>query len=268
MTNVLFQNTNLPDIIELRNVSQQYGDVVIIDGLNLLIEEKPGYGQINVVLGPSGCGKSSILRYIAGLQTPSSGEIFLYQKLRTEKNHVGMVFQQYSSFPWLSVFDNISISLVLQRISKKERYDKTMEMIQFCDLEKHKGKFAQYPILSGGQLQRVAIARSLVANPNILLLDEPFGALDINTRLKMQDMLLRIQNQLKPTLIFVTHDISEAVYLANNIYIMSANPGQIQYHIKINLPVSERTRIIKRDSTFMQYIYQIEDIMMNLQQQK
>jgi len=126
-----------------------------------------------------------------------------------------------------------------------------MSYIQACDLEKHADKYAQYPILSGGQLQRVAIARSLVSNPNLLLMDEPFGALDVNTRLRMQEMLMTIWERLwhintATTIVFVTHDIPEAVYLGTDIYIMQANPGKIVHHIAIDLPF-DKTRQVKRD---------------------
>ena len=143
-----------------------------------------------------------------------------------------------------------------------------MEFVKICDLEKHKDKYCQYPILSGGQLQRVAIARSLVSNPKLLLLDEPFGALDVNTRLKMQDNLLSIWERLwkldtATTFLFVTHDIPEAVYLGTEVYIMQANPGKLAYRIKIDLPF-DKTRQVKRDPKFVRYVYDIEDKMMSL----
>lgn len=275
MEPVKMTNTQYPDVIELRNINQWYGEgknkSVILKDVNLLIEDIPNTGQFICLLGPSGCGKSTLLRYVAGLQKPSEGEIFIHGK-PLNGEHVGMVFQQYSSFPWLTVLENVSLGLELMGVSKKERTEKAMEFIKICDLEKHKDKFAQYPILSGGQLQRVAIARSLVSNPNLLLMDEPFGALDVNTRLKMQDMILTIWERLwkvntATTIVFVTHDIPEAVYLATNIYIMSANPGQIAYHIPIKLPF-DHTREVKRNPQFVKYVYDIEDKMMELTQQK
>ena len=271
MDSVKMPNTPYPDVIELRNVKQVYGEgksaVTIIEDLDLLIEDVPNTGQFVCILGPSGCGKSTVLRYIAGLQKPTSGEILLYGKPK-DGDHVGMVFQQYSSFPWRTVLDNVCLSLEIQGVPKKERVEKAMEFIKVCDLEKHKNKYAQYPILSGGQLQRVAIARSLVSNPNLLLMDEPFGALDINTRLKMQDMVLSIWEKLwkintATTIVFVTHDIPEAVYLGTNIYIMQANPGKIVYNIPIKLPF-DKSRKVKRDPRFMQYVYDVEDKMMEL----
>jgi NitT/TauT family transport system ATP-binding protein len=265
-------NTQLPDVIELRGISQWYENegrkTVVIENLNLLIEDMPNRGQFACLLGPSGCGKSTLLRYIAGLQKPSQGEVLLYGKPRREEDHVGMVFQQYSSVPWLTVLENVSLALALQGVSAKERTERAMEFIKICDLEAHARKYAQYPMLSGGQLQRVAIARSLVSNPNLLLMDEPFGALDVNTRLRMQDMLLGIWEKLwkvnsATTIIFVTHDIPEAVYLGTEIYIMQANPGTFVHRVAIDLPF-DKTRKIKRDPRFVQYVYSIEDTMMQL----
>jgi NitT/TauT family transport system ATP-binding protein len=265
------------NIIELKNISQWYKrdngqKTVVIEDLDLAIEDVPKRGQFICLLGPSGCGKSTVLRYVAGLQEPSGGEVLLYGKPRNPNDHVGMVFQQYSSFPWLTVLDNVTLALEIKGVPRKERREKAMAYIQACELEEHADKYAQYPILSGGQLQRVAIARSLVSNPNLLLMDEPFGALDVNTRLKMQDMLLAIWERLwhindATTIVFVTHDIPEAVYLATDIYIMQADPGKIAHHIPIELPF-DKTRQVKRDPRFVQYVYSIEDKMMSLSQKR
>jgi NitT/TauT family transport system ATP-binding protein len=266
-----------PIVIELRNVSQWYPKengqkAMVIENLDLAIEDVPKIGQFICLLGPSGCGKSTVLRYIAGLQQPSAGETLLYGKPRKPEDHVGMVFQQYSSFPWLTVLDNVTLALAIKGVPKKDRKEQAMAYIQACELEEHADKYAQYPILSGGQLQRVAIARSLVSNPNLLLMDEPFGALDVNTRLKMQDMLLAIWERLwhindATTIVFVTHDIPEAVYLGTDLYIMQANPGKIAHHMKIDLPF-DKTRQVKRDPQFVKYVYTIEDLMMTLSTKK
>jgi NitT/TauT family transport system ATP-binding protein len=264
---MLFENTVLPDIIELKNISQKYGKVTVLENLNLLIENPPEKGRFVVVLGHSGCGKSTILRYIAGLQQPTSGEILIYGKLRTSLNlkddHISMVFQQYSSLPWFSVLDNVALGLKFAGVGKDEREEKAMEIIKLVGLEGHENKYALYPILSGGQLQRVAIARSLLSNPKILLMDEPFGALDIQTRLNMQDLLASIWDKLKLTVIFVTHDISEAVYLADEVWLMSSNPGQIVDRIFDPLPYY-RTKELKRTKQFTDLVYDIEDKMMQL----
>lgn len=259
---VVFENTALPDLIELKDVSQVYEDgKVVIKGCNLLIEDKPNQGEFVVILGKSGCGKSTLLRYIAGLQKPTSGEILLNGKLRTNKDAVGMVFQRYSSFPWLTVRENVELGLQYKNTPAKERKDIAMSMIEKVGLLGQENKFAQYPTLSGGQLQRVAIARSLVANPRVLLLDEPFGALDIHTRLKMQEMLHSVWHEFQGTMILVTHDISEAVFLGDDVYIMGKNPGNIKQHVKIPLPMN-RTRDLKRSQEFNNLVYSLEDTMM------
>lgn len=255
--------------IELKNISQIYDSTnVVIKDLNLTIEDKPNKGQFVALLGPSGCGKSTLLRYISGLQKPTTGEVSLFGKPRTEDDRVGMVFQKYSSLPWLSVLDNIALGLKLKGMSKNDRTQKAKEILEIVGLKGHGNKYAQYPTLSGGQLQRVAIARSLLANPRILLMDEPFGALDVKTRLKMQDSLQDIYLKLNdqgnnPTIILVTHDIQEAVYLADDIYVLGKAPAKVEHHIKVNLP-EKRDRNIKREGFFRDIVAQVEDIMMSI----
>lgn len=260
-----FNNSELPNIIELKNIHQRYDDgkVVIIEGLDFLVEDKPEQGQFVVVMGMSGCGKSTVLRYIAGLQHPTEGEILIHGKPRSDDNRVSMVFQRYSSLPWMTVLENVALALKYQGVGKKEREERAMEMIEEVGLAGHEHKFAQYPKLSGGQLQRVAIARSLIANPEILLMDEPFGALDINTRLQMQDLLLRLWRKFHPTIVFVTHDISEAVYLGDDIYIMKSAPSRFVEHLKVDLPL-ERNRATKRDPKFVGLVHQLEDTMIKV----
>jgi len=204
------------------------------------------------------CGKSSVLRYIAGLQQPTSGEVLIHGKPRAPDFHVSMVFQKYSSFPWLKVIENIEFGLTIKGLSKKERREKALDMVKVVGLE---GQEYKYPSeLSGGQQQRVAIARSLLCNSQILLMDEPYGALDISTRLKMQDFLADIwQKSLSDmTIIFVTHDVSEAVYLGDEIWIMGANPGRIVERINIDIPLT-RAKEMKRDKKFQEYVFHIED---------
>ena len=256
------KDSELTNIIELKNVSQSYdgGKTYIIKDLDLLVEDKPAQGQFICILGMSGCGKSTLLRYIAGLQKPSEGEVYIHEKLRDESNHVGMVFQQYSSFPWKTVLENVSTGLDYQGIEEKERTHRAMEMIKLVGLSGHEKKYAQYLTLSGGQLQRVAIARSLLTNQDILLLDEPFGALDIKTRIQMQELLLDIWNKFHSTFIFVTHDISEAVYLADEIYIMKAPPSNFAFHIQVDLPL-QRDREVKKMSRYLELVREVEDKM-------
>ncbi len=258
-------NPKTNNVIELRNISQSYdgGKSYIMQDLDFLVEDKAGQGQFVVVLGMSGSGKSTLLRYIAGLQKPTAGEVLINNKPVSRGNRAGMVFQQYSSLPWMTVLDNVSLALRYQGVKRKEREERAMEMIEMVGLSGHEQKFAQYPTLSGGQLQRVAIARSLLANSNILLMDEPFGALDIRTRLQMQDMLEDLWLKFHPTIIFVTHDISEAVYLGDDVYILSSPPAKFVEHIKIDLPFN-RTRDTKRNPRYIELVQEVEDRMIKV----
>ncbi len=247
--------------IELKGIAQSYGAKDVIKDLSFTATQKEGESLIVAVLGPSGCGKSTLLRYISGLQNPTSGEVFLHGKKRTESDRVGMVFQKYSSLPWRTVLENVEMGLEYQNATAKDRKDRALEMLALVDLEEHANKYAQYPTLSGGQLQRVAIARSLVANPSILLMDEPFGALDIKTRLKMQELIQEICHKYVITIVFVTHDVSEAVYLADEIVIMGGNPSKIAQNVTVPFG-KNRTRKLKNDEHFENLVRQIEDKMM------
>jgi len=254
------------DVINLKNITQVYkgkkSDFLLFDNFNLDIKDFSKTGQFISILGQSGCGKSTLLRYISGLQKPTSGSVMIYGKERTEKDTIPMVFQQYSSLPWMTVLDNIALPLIMKGISKQESQERAMEMVKTVDLVGHEHKWAKYPLLSGGQLQRVAIARNLIASPQILLMDEPFGALDIATRTNMQQTLLNIYNNAKldPTVIFVTHDISEAVLLSNRIYILSANPGRIYKVIDVDLP-DKRDVSLKKSQRMSDYVNEIDNIM-------
>jgi len=257
--------TNRENIIELRGIGQSYdgGKNYIIKGLDFLVEDKPDQGQFVVILGMSGCGKSTLLRYMAGLQEPTEGTVLIKGKPMDKSQRVSMVFQQYSSLPWMTVLENVGLALQYQGVAKKERDARAMELIDLVGLKGHEYKYAQYPTLSGGQLQRVAIARSILANPEILLMDEPFGALDIRTRLQMQDLLTSIWRKYNSTIIFVTHDISEAVYLAEDIYIMKSAPSKFVEHIPVNLPI-QRDRTTKRDPVYTELVHKVEDKMISV----
>ena len=261
----------LPPVLELRDIRQTYfdsktqQDFVVFDNFNLAIEDYPNIGQFVVIMGKSGCGKSTILRYFTGLQKPTSGQVFVGGKPLEENQSIPMVFQQYSSLEWFSVLENVALPLTLKGIDKKQAYEQAMEMIKVVGLEGHENKYAKIPQLSGGQLQRVAIARCLVANPNMLLLDEPYGALDGFTRANMQFFLLDIFQKRElanynPTIILVTHDASEAVLLGHDIYIMDTDPGRIIKHIKPDLP-EQRDRSIRKQSRFIEIVSYIEDVM-------
>ncbi len=258
-------NANMESIINLEGIGQSYDGGVnwIIKDLKLDIKDKPNKGQFIVILGMSGCGKSTLLRYIAGLQKPTEGKVILNGNPVSKSERVSMVFQQYSSLPWMSVLDNVSLALRYKGVDKEERDAIAMDMIRKIGLEGHEEKYAQYPTLSGGQLQRVAIARSMIANPKILLMDEPFGALDIRTRLRMQDLLSSLWRSYESTIVFVTHDINEAVYLADDIYIMKSAPSRFVEHIPIDLPLI-RDRSIKRDPKYIKLVHEVEDRMISV----
>jgi NitT/TauT family transport system ATP-binding protein len=264
MESVKFTNTALPDLIELKGISQSYdkGKNWVIKDFNLLVEDdKKGQGQFIVILGKSGCGKSTILKYLAGLQNPTEGEVLINGQ--TYDSFIPMVFQQYSSIEWLTVMDNVMLPLKFKDLTGKQYRAKAIEMLQTVGLLEHKDKYAQQGVLSGGQLQRVAIARSLMADPKILLMDEPFGALDVNTRYKMQLMLAKIWETLQSVIIFVTHDIAEAVFLADKIFVMDANPGRVIKEFKIDLGPS-RQKEVKRTQKYVNLVAEVEDFMFSL----
>jgi len=260
-----------PCVLELKGINQTYfdsktkKDFVVLDNFNLAVEDYPDMGQFIVIMGKSGCGKSTILRYWTGLQKPTSGEVYVDGKPLREDQSMPMVFQQYSSLEWFTVLQNVALPLTLKGVSKKLAHEHAMAMIKVVGLEGHENKFARIPQLSGGQLQRVAIARSLVANPNMLLLDEPYGALDGFTRAKMQFFLLDLFQKselasLNPTVVLVTHDPREAVLLGNDIYIMDSDPGRVIKHIKPDLP-AHRDRSIRKEPRFVEIVSYIEDVM-------
>jgi sulfonate transport system ATP-binding protein len=190
-------------------------------------------GEIVVVIGGSGCGKSTLLRAVAGLDTPTEGSVRLDgTAITTPHESIGIIFQEPRLLPWLTVADNVGFGIEDRpKAERRERVAHALERVGLSD------KAAMWPReLSGGQAQRVAIARALVPRPQVLLLDEPFSALDAFTRVDLQDHLLNLWNELKPTLIMVTHDVEEAVALADRIVVMRPHPGRLSYEIEIDLP--------------------------------
>jgi len=194
--------------------------------VSFTVENKPGCGEIVVFLGPSGCGKSTVLKAVAGLIEPTKGEILVDgEPISGTSRQRGMVFQAYTSFAWLTVQANVEYGLRLRGVPRAERRAQAAEYLAAVGLK----DFArQYPkSLSGGMKQRVAIARTLVNKPRLLLMDEPFGALDPHTRWEMQGLILDISRKEDNTILFVTHDVAEAVYLADTVYVLSARPAQV-----------------------------------------
>jgi NitT/TauT family transport system ATP-binding protein len=222
--------------IALHNVSRAFvspaGErIQAIHDINFEIEdlyssEGRDIGEFRVLLGPSGCGKSTILRLIAGLDRPDTGEVLVNgQPVTKPGRDRGMVFQKYTSFPWLTVADNVAYGLKINRVPPQERDPIVAKLIQDVGLA---GFEKSYPdTLSGGMQQRVAIARTLALRPGVILMDEPFGALDAQTRADMQELLLRVWSETASTILFVTHDVDEAIYLADHIFVLCARPGTI-----------------------------------------
>lgn len=224
------------EYISIKNIEKTFltrEELVVkaLEDINLEITEN----KFVCIVGPSGCGKSTLLRIIAGLDTATDGKI-LFNRLEHAKptRDIGMVFQNYSLLPWKTVLDNIALGLEFAGINKKERVEVASKYLDIIGM----GEFAKaYPYeLSGGMQQRVAIARALANDPKVLLMDEPFGALDAHTRIILQRELLRIWEKDKKTILFVTHSVDEAIYLADEIVIMSSKPGKIKEILNVDLP--------------------------------
>ncbi|MEZ0311540.1 MAG: ABC transporter ATP-binding protein [Myxococcota bacterium] len=217
--------------IGVKNLSMSYmsraGDPVhAVDDISFEIANKPGAGEIIVFLGPSGCGKSTILKALAGLVAPSKGSVQIDGKnVEGTSRDRGMVFQQYTSFAWLTVRENVEYGMRLAGVPAEERKKRALETLEKVGLRDFAGRYPKE--LSGGMKQRVAIARTLVNRPSLVLMDEPFGALDPQTRWGMQSLLLDISKTLDNTIVFVTHDVAEAVYLADTVFVLSSRPAKI-----------------------------------------
>jgi len=196
------------------------------------IADKPGAGEIVVFLGPSGCGKSTILKAVAGLLPPTKGDVRVDGELVSDVGRDrGMVFQAYTSFGWLTVRNNVEYGLRLRGVAKAERREQADKYLQEVGLLDFADRFPKD--LSGGMKQRVAIARTLINRPRVVLMDEPFGALDPQTRWGMQGLLLDISRVEDNTILFVTHDVSEAVYLADSVFVLSPRPARILHRVDI-----------------------------------
>ncbi|MBV6434316.1 MAG: Taurine import ATP-binding protein TauB [Bryobacteraceae bacterium] len=238
----VFTGANGEKIEALRDVNLEIEDEFSADGRDV--------GEFRVLLGPSGCGKSTILRLIAGLDFPTSGEVLVNGSRVTGPGaDRGMVFQKYTSFAWLTVSGNIEYPLRIKGTPPRERAETVSHIIQAVGLA---GFENAYPhTLSGGMQQRLAIARSLAARPQALLMDEPFGALDAQTRNSMQTLLLRIWDETAATVLFVTHDVAEAVYLADHLYIVGPRPGTIIEDIPVPFP-RPRSQDVKQSKEFQE----------------
>ncbi|RAV10810.1 ABC transporter ATP-binding protein [Paenibacillus contaminans] len=236
--------------IEIKDLSKIYngrnGDVVALQNTNLTINQN----EFVCVVGPSGCGKTTLLNIIAGLEQASGGSVAVDGKeVKGPGKERGVVFQQYALFPWKTVLKNVEFGLKLRGLGKAERRERAEHYIEMVGLK----DFAHaYPKeLSGGMKQRVAIARAYAVQPEVLLMDEPFGALDAQTRAQLQEELLRTWQSEKRTCFFITHDVEEAVILAQKVIVMSARPGRIKEIINVDIPYP-RNQATKLDERFIQ----------------
>jgi ABC-type nitrate/sulfonate/bicarbonate transport system ATPase subunit len=213
------------------NLHRRFGDITALSDIYFDIPK----GQVVSLVGPSGCGKSTLLRIVAGLDRPTSGSVTLDGRpVAGPGSDRGMVFQSYTLFPWLTVAENVGFGLREKRVPERERRDIVGAWLDRVGLSGFAGHFPRQ--LSGGMQQRTAIARALANDPAVLLLDEPFGALDNQTRGLMQELLLGIWERDRTTVLFVTHDIEEAAFLASRVLVMSARPGRIKAEIAVDLP--------------------------------
>lgn len=241
---IKIQASNVQRQFQIKNDSGKKEKLLVLDDFNLAVRE----GEFLSVLGPSGCGKSTFLNILAGLDTYDSGEILVDSQPVSERNfNRGMVFQGYALFPWRTVLENVAIGLEIRKIDKKARQEIAQRYLAMVGLSAFANRYPHQ--LSGGMRQRVAIARVLAYQPDILLMDEPFAALDAQTRETLQLELIKIWEADKKTIVFITHSIDEAVLLSDRIAVMTARPGKVKEIIDVTLP-RPRTEDIRNSFAF------------------
>jgi NitT/TauT family transport system ATP-binding protein len=242
-------------ILAVDNISKRFetpeGVVVAVDDVSLSVAP----AEFLSVIGPSGCGKSTLFNIIGGLLDGYDGTVKVGgQLVRGPHASIGMIFQEESTFPWRTVLDNVAFPLEIAGMGKSERYDKARHFVSLVGLD---GFERRYPAeLSGGMRQRVSMARTLAAQPKIMLMDEPFAALDEQTRLLLGDKVLQIQQQLKQTMLLITHNITEAVQLSDRILVMTYRPGKLKRMVEIDLPRPRTSEIVSSEA-FGRYVAQI-----------
>ena len=251
------EERNLTPKVQIKAVEKVYegrnGKTVALNGVTMDIYDN----EFICVVGPSGCGKSTLLNIIAGLHEPTSGEV-LVDGVKVEGTGVdrGVVFQQYALFPWLTVKKNVEFGLKLRKdMNNEQREEIAMKYIKMVGLEKFVNAYPKE--LSGGMKQRVAIARAYAVNPSLLLMDEPFGALDAQTRTQLQTELLKTWEEEKKTCFFITHDVEEAILLATKVVVMSARPGRVKEVIDIDIPYprDQESKMLPRFTELKNYIW-------------
>ena len=256
-----------PNLVEFHKVTKRFGALTVIRDVTFSVPDVPDRGEFIAILGPSGCGKSTVLRLIAGLrpQFPATeGTVHVGgQPVECTGPDRSMVFQDYTSFDNRSVEDNVAFGLECRGVPARERRARAREWIAKVGLDV-KRDAAKFPSeLSGGMRQRVAIARTLILAPRIILMDEPFGALDPTTRLRMQELLVDLWKEAQATVFFVTHSIEEALYLGDRVYVFSSSPGTIIREMAV--PTSTRPpKEMLRDKAFVERVCEVRDVMDNL----
>lgn len=250
---------NISQVFHIKkNNSEGAKDFVALKDVNLEVRK----GEFLAIVGPSGCGKSTLLDMIAGLTRPNSGEILIDDKLITGPAlDRGIVLQGYALFPWRNVRQNVEFGLEIKGISKNGRGEISQKYIELVGLKGFEDRFPYE--LSGGMKQRVAIARALAYDPEVLLMDEPFAAVDAQTRETLQDELLRIWEETHKTIFFVTHSIEEAIFLADRVAIMTTNPGTIKEVVEINLPRPRQNSGVRSSAEFGWIRHKIWELLHN-----
>jgi NitT/TauT family transport system ATP-binding protein len=251
-----------PCIVEFRGVTKRFGGLTAIRDVTFAVQDRPDRGEFVAILGPSGCGKSTVLRLIAGLRPhhpATEGTVLVGGKpVQGPGADRGMVFQDYTSFDNRTVVDNVAFGLECRGLPARERRERAREWIGKVGLD-IKQDAHKYPHeLSGGMRQRVAIARTLILSPRIILMDEPFGALDPTTRLKMQELLVSLWREAQATVFFVTHSIEEAVFLGDRVYVFSPAPGTILREIEVP-PPDRPPKEMQRQKAFVDLVFEIRD---------
>jgi NitT/TauT family transport system ATP-binding protein len=265
----------LPRVVEFRNVTKTYNAgqsnaSTAIRDISFFVEDLPNKGEFICVLGPSGCGKSTILRLIAGLSPqhpPTAGEVLVQgQPVVAPGSDRGMVFQDYTSFDHRSVLENITFGLECQGVRRSQREKLGRDWIEHVGLSVADDADKYPHELSGGMRQRVAIARTLILRPRIILMDEPFGALDPQTRMDMQDLLVSLWREAQATVFFVTHSIEEAVFLGDRVYVMGRSPGVLLQELEVE-PADRPARLMQREPRFRETVDYIRDLISRLEKQ-
>jgi NitT/TauT family transport system ATP-binding protein len=252
------------NVVDFRNVTKRFGELTVIRDVTFSVPDLPDKGEFIAILGPSGCGKSTVLRLIAGLRPhypATEGTVLvLDQPVQTPGSDRGMVFQDYTSFDNRTVEDNVAFGLECRGVAAAERRERAREWIAKVGLDV-KRDATKYPSeLSGGMRQRVAIARTLILSPRIILMDEPFGALDPTTRLHMQELLVDLWKEAQATVFFVTHSIEEAVYLGDRVYVFSSSPGTIIREMTIPPPTLPPKDMLK-ERAFIERVSELRDVL-------